>query len=123
MQIKFIEATNNNQNWGKFIIIRFDNEWEQKSSFTNRSLLQEVGWSPDNIIVFDLQTGEGARFRPGGLASADLNKHKIFCCPMFEPFLEWLYKQNLDDFSNLPNSVNLPDAKFEMYGHRREGIK
>lgn len=121
MQTKFIEVTNKSQNWGKFILIRFDHEWEQKSAFTGRSLLREVGWDRDNIILFDLQTGEGARFRPGGLASADLDKHQIWCCPMFEPFLTWLYTQDLSDFSRLPDKLDLPDAEFAMAGYRRKG--
>ena len=120
MQTKFIEATNNDQNWGKFILIRFDVEWEQKS-FTTHSLLGEVGWRPENIIVFDLQTGEGARFLPGGLASADLDRHKIWCCPLFESFLEWLYLQDLTDLNNLPNVINLPNAEFAFAGYRRKG--
>jgi hypothetical protein len=121
MQTKFMEVTNNNQNWGKFILIRFDSEFEQKSAFTGRSLLREVGWDNGNIIVFDLQTGEGARFKPGGLAVADLEKHKIWVCPMYEPFLNWLYKQDLSDLSKLPDSLDIPDAEFAMAGYRRKG--
>lgn len=121
MQTKFVEVTNNNQNWGKFLLIRFDAEYEYKSAFTNKSLLHEVGWHPSNIFLLDLQTGEGARFLPGGLASVDLDKHKIWCCPMYGPFLEWLYLQDLNDFSKLPNSVNLPNAEFALYGYRRNG--
>ncbi len=118
-----MEATNNDQNWGKFVIMRFDNEWQEKSAFTDHSLLREVGWHPKNIIVMDLQTGEGGRFLPGGLAAADLDKHKIWVCPMYEPFLEWLYRQDLTDLNKLPNSVNLPNAKFAMAGYRRQGEK
>lgn len=121
MQTKFLEVTNNNQNWGKFLLIRFDHEWEKTSAFTDRSLLREIGWHPENIIVFDLQTGEGARFRPGGLAAADLDKHKIWCCPMYGPFLEWLYTQDLSDLEKLPNSLDLPNAEFSMSGYRRKG--
>lgn len=121
MQTKFMEATNQNKNWGKFLIFRFDTEWEYKSSFTGRSLLHEVGWNNMNIFVLDLQTGEGARFKPGGLATADLDKHKIWCCPMYGPFLEWLYRQDLTDLSKLPDSIDLPDAEFAMAGYRRKG--
>lgn len=121
MQTKFMEATNQNKNWGKFLIFRFDTEWEYKSSFTGRSLLREVGWGQDNIVVLDLQTREGGGFRPGGLASADLDKHKIWVCPMYEPFLTWLYRQDLTDLSKLPDSIDLPDAEFAMAGYRRKG--
>jgi hypothetical protein len=123
MQTKFIEVTNGQRNWGKFILIKFDSEWAEKSAFTGRSLLGEVGWAPDNIIVFDLQTGEGARFRPGGCVKADLDKHKIWVCPMYEPFLNWLYRQDLTDLSKLPSELDIPDAEFAMAGYRRPGPK
>ena len=121
MQTKFMEVTNNNKNWGKFLLFRFDNEWQYKSAFTGRSLLHEVGWNQENIFVLDLQTGEGARFMPGGLASADLDKHKIWVYPMYEPFLNWLYRQNLEDLTKLPDSLDIPEAEFAMRGYRRGG--
>lgn len=76
---------------------------------------------PQHLIVFDLQTGEErAFFLPGGLASADLNgKHQIWVCPMFEPFLAWLYKQDTSDLSALPALVNLGDVPISMRGYRR----
>ena len=68
MDTKFIEVSNNEKNWGKFLLLRMtEAEWQQPSAITQRSLLREVGWNPTNIIVFDLQTGEGARFVPGGM--------------------------------------------------------
>lgn len=127
MQSKFVEATNGARNWGKFMIGRFTSEeWSRKANVPNsphtiQPLLCEVGWTPEHIVVMDLQTGEGAIFRPGGFAPADLNKHRIWVCPMFEPFLEWLYKQNLSDLDKLPGHVDLPDAPFAMSGYRREG--
>jgi hypothetical protein len=42
-----------------------------------RPLLGQGGWAPHHIMVTDLQTGEGAIFRPGGLASYDLDKHQL----------------------------------------------
>jgi hypothetical protein len=90
MEVKIIEA-GNGFNWGKFL-----------------------------VIVFDLETNEGASFTPGGLASADLNKHQIWVCPMYEPFLEWLYKQDLTELSKLPDYVHL-DAPSAMAGYRRPG--
>ena len=38
-------------------------------------------------MVTDLQTGEGAIFRPGGLASYDLDKHQLWICVLFKDFL------------------------------------
>jgi hypothetical protein len=79
-------------------------------------LLSVCGWGTGRgyLIVMDLQTGEGAIFRPGGYAHADLEKHQVWVCPMFEPFLEWLYKQNRHALDALPRMVELPDAEFYM---------
>src|SRR5581483_9374539 len=78
-------------NWGKFMVARFDaEEWGRPSAHPEamkKSLLGQRGWAGHHILVVDLETGEGAMFRPGGLASADLNKHRVWVCPMFEPFL------------------------------------
>jgi len=123
MQTHFIELTNDKKNWGKFLLIRFDNEYEYKSQITNNSLLREVGWNPRNIIIFDLQTGEGARFTPPGCAKADLEKHQIWVCPMFEPFLNWLYEQNVTKLTELPSMLNIPSAEFAISGYRRPGPK
>jgi hypothetical protein len=127
MQIKIIEATNvtgGGINWGKFLLGRFDTEWERRSVITDSStpLLHQIGWDRNHLWVMDLQTGEGAMFRPGGSAEADLHKRQIWVCPMFEPFLIWLYTQNLRDLATLPNVVHLSDAPSAMWGYRRPGI-
>jgi len=123
MKTKFIEVTNGNQNWGKFMLLRFDSEFEYASQMAPGSrLLSSIGWAPEHLIVFDLQTCEGAAFRPGGSAKYDLEKHRVWVCPMFEPFLEWLYKQDLSDLAKLPGVLDLPDAEFAMYGYRRDGV-
>lgn len=125
MITKIIEVTNHDAggfNWGKFLVGRFDQEWEYQSHINvGRRLLSSVGWSTDVIMVFDLQTGEGALFRPKGLASADLHKHKIWVCPMFEPFLAWLYEQDLTDLQTLPPLVQIADPKSALSGYRRSG--
>jgi hypothetical protein len=129
MDTRFIEAAHCKEggNWGKFLVGRFtEEEWARRSVVEahcggDRSLLRGRGWSPNSIVVFDLQTGEGALFRPGGYAPADLNKHRVWVCPLFEPFLTWLYQQDLSDLSSLPDYVELPDAPFSMAGYRREG--
>lgn len=129
MITKLIEATtkpryegDNARNWGKFMVARFDAEWRRGSEVSelNAPLLGQIGWTPDHIVVFDLQTGEGAIFRPGGYAVADLDKHMMWVCPLFQPFLEWVYKQDLTDLSKLPNCIELP-AEFEFFGYRRGG--
>lgn len=121
MKIKFVEATNGIANWGKFIVARFDEaEWARRSAIEpTQGLIGGRGWTRDHILVLDLQTGEGAIFRPGGCAEADLEKHRIFVCPLFQPFLEWLYQQ--PDPLGIPDHVDLPDAPFEWRGHRRPG--
>ena len=121
MLTKIIEATNGEKNWGKFLIGRFDTEWERPAVYSplSSSLLQRVGWGRNHLLVLDLQTGEGAVFNPGGLAKADLDKHRVWVCPLFEPFLEWLYKQDLSNLGRLPDSIDLPDAKFALWGYRR----
>src|SRR6476620_1982935 len=128
MITKIIEVTNNNMNWGKFMICRYDtNDWARKVKVQdhpnpNDILLRAIGTDPRCVWVLDLQTGEGARFSPNGSPAADLDKHRIWVCPMFEPFLEWLYQQNLDDLSALPDAIDLPNAEFRFYGHRRKGV-
>ena len=119
MKIKLVEVTNGNRNWGKFLLGAFDTEWEYKSAIDGNSIIGGRGWTRDHLLVLDLQTGEGAMFRLGGLAKADLDKHRVWVCPMYEPFLTWLYKQ--PDPFEIPAHVDLPDAEFAMAGYRRPG--
>lgn len=134
MKLKFIEATNRvsgGSNWGKFGVGRFeDAEWAHPSQIrhddflgadmSRTSLLATRGWDRHHVFVLDLQTGEGAMFRHGGLASSDLNtKHQIWVCPLFEPFLTWLYQQDISDLDALPAIVEL-EAPSSMHGYRRQ---
>lgn len=127
VETKIIEATQDlkhSANWGKFCVARFTDEWQRRSGVDTHSrtpLLRARGWGPDHLWVLDLETGEAAFFLPGGKASADLNKHRIWVCPLFEPFLAWLYQQDLTDLAALPDVVELPEAPFAMYGYRRGG--
>ncbi len=124
MRTRLFEVTNG-FNWGKFMVGRWDVEWGVQSVVSpvpSMPLLRQCGgWDHRALVVFDLQTGEGAKFVPGGLARADLNKHRIWVCPMFEPFLEWLYVQDLTDLDALPQLVELFDAPSAFHGYRREG--
>lgn len=124
MKTRVFEATNL-KNWGKFLVAQMDAEWEWRSEIDvwNTSLLGQIGWAPQHIWVMDLQTCEGAGFALGGHAHNDLEKHKIWVCPMFEPFLAWLYTQKLDEIWDLPQVVELPDAAFNFAGYRRPGPK
>lgn len=122
MDTKIIEAEHH-FNWGKFMLGRFTpSEWAYRSTVDNRGLLKGRGWARDHTLVLDLQTGEGAIFALDGLARADLNdKHRIWVCPMYEPFLEWLYEQDTENLHALPDRVELPAAPGSMFGYRREG--
>lgn len=121
MQTHLIEASNG-YNWGKFAVARFDTEWTQISTVTDLPLLRlsGSGWTNDQIWVMDLQTREAAAFTPGGHAANDLNKHQIWVCPLYEPFLAWLYQQDLTDITQLPHTIHL-DTPGEFRGHRRPG--
>lgn len=84
-------------------------------------MLHERGWTPQHILVLDLQTGEGAIFYPKGYYKVDLNdKHQLWICPLFEPFLKWLYEQDLSDFTKLPEIVEIDNPDTAMYGYRRK---
>lgn len=121
----FIEATNGPNNWGKFMVGQFSpEEWALRSVVApTDSLVGGRGWSVGHLLVLDLQTGEGAVFRIGGYAKADLEKHAIWVCPLYEPFLTWLYKQDVFDITKLPREVTftLDEAPFEFQGYRRGG--
>lgn len=121
MNTKIIEVTNGG-NWGKFLLGRFDAAWKRRSLVdAGVPLLRRLGWSPEHLWVLDLQTGEGACLLPGGLPSSDLNKHRVWVCPMFEPFLMWLYRQDLSELDQLPDLLERPDAPFELWGYRPPG--
>lgn len=130
MKTAIIEAVQRREasgNWGKFLVgIPDDDEWGHPSEVSAqdpRPLLAQLGWDRRHIWVLDLSIGEGAFFRHGGSAHADLDKHKIYVCPLFEPFLEWLYRQPLRDVMTLrlPDLVELPDAPPDLWGYRRPG--
>jgi hypothetical protein len=139
MKTKIVEAGQGG-NWGKFLVAQFtEEEWSHRTAVPSDepddllmgmprpSVLSARGWAPSHIIVFDLETCEGAAFSPGGSAHADLDKHAIWVCPMFEPFLEWLYKNIYPNYQGnilaLPDYVDLPGAPFSMAGYRRPGKK
>jgi hypothetical protein len=86
-------------------------------------------WTARETFVADLQTGEGCALSLQGsaaLAHIDLAKHKVWVCPMFEPFLAWLYEDGRwadggGDLEDVPRYVELPGAESAMAGYRREG--
>jgi len=121
VETKIIE-TEGAGNWGKFLVGRFTDEREYRSALSDVDAGYPLArWLPETLLVLDLATGEGALFRPGGVAEYDLEKHRIWVCPMFEGFLAWLYGQDLSDLRALPSLVSLPDHKFSFAGRRRPG--
>jgi hypothetical protein len=131
MRTRIIEAVQSLEhpgNWGKFLLGEPDTEWLRESKADPAGgwpLLGRIGWTAQHLWVLDLQTGEGAFFRPGGSARADLEKHRVWVCPLFEPFLEWLYDRYLEDprldIGSLPDVIELPGAEFAFAGYRRPG--
>lgn len=142
MKTKFIEAMHvgGTGNWGKFMVARFDAEEMKRPSVVEAEYLAqhpEINtlpgrsapllrgrWQERNVLVYDIQTGEGARFSasPGG-HGADLEKHRIWVCPLFQPFLAWLYQQDLTDLDKLPAKIEFTEEEVqsEFRGYRRPG--
>lgn len=128
MKSTIVEVTNGPNNWGKFLLCQYEEkEITYRSRVGGINLFHCIGENHNIVWVLDLQTGEGARFLPKGhgMASIDLEKHRIWVCPLFEPFLNWLYAnpQHHADVRTAPSLVDLPDAPFAISGYRREGPK
>ena len=125
MITKFVEVIGT-LNWGKFMLGRFsEEEWGRRSVVDGTCFLGSGrGWAPHHLLVLDIQTGEGAIFRPGGSARADLEKHKVWVCPMFEPFLEWLWarRELYENILKVPDKVELMSAPPAQFGYRRPGV-
>ena len=128
MQLHLFEATNGGAeaiplSTGKFAVGLPAEEWHWRSQISefSGSILRELGWSHQHVWVIDLTTGEGAIFRHGGFARADLDRHKIWVGPLFEPFLAWLYTQDVHNLGALPSLVHLPRTPFSFYGYRHPG--
>ncbi len=114
METKIIEASDCDKfNWGKFLIGRFDHEWERRaqilSALDGPSLIGSQGWGPEDLLVMDLSVGHAAMFTPraGALPHVDVENTGIYFCPLFRGFMEWLYRQDLQDLSGLPDYVEL----------------
>lgn len=111
----------NGFNWGKFLIGLFDQEWSVLSQVDSGPLLHRRGWTDRHILILDLQTGESAIFSHGGLAVADLTKKAIWVCPMFLPFLEWVYRQDLKKFDEWPTLIEVGMEHSAMFAPRNPG--
>lgn len=124
---KFMVGTFTPQEWARRSTVNtgaglqsyIDSDDEWLAEMAEGKLLASCGWGHEHFVVFDLATGEGGIFRHGGKAQSDLSKHKVWVCPLFEPFLTWLYAQ--DDVSDLPERVDLTGIPLQMQGYRRSG--
>lgn len=122
MKTKIIEATSPAGNFGKFLLGQLEPRELRRPFYTlgGQEYVSRV-WGAGHIFVLDLATGEGAMFLHGGLASADLDKHRVWVCPLFEPFLEWLYTKDISaGIEALPELVSLV-APLALAGYRRPG--
>ena len=129
MKTRIIEASSG-VNFGKILLMTFEeNEWEYLSKVNpGRRLLRSIGWHERQFWMLDLQTCEGMVGTVGGYAKADLDKHQVWVCPLFEPTLAYLYhvtalRGGLLDIDDLPDVIelSLEDAPPAMYGYRRSG--
>lgn len=119
---RFIEASHGDGgNYGKFIVLRFDKRESQIKTrlpgHTGHPLFTFAGarkLNPKTTFVFDLQTGEGAAFYIGdkGGARIALSQRDIWVCPLYLPFLNWLWGQDMSDITKLPRYVDLSGAEF-----------
>ncbi len=112
MEYRFVEVTDGTLH-GKFMIGVFgDDDHAEREAFSGALLLRNRGWSRDHFMLFDLQTGEGALFRPGGRARFDLHRTRICVCPVFEVFLDWLYTHIYEHgpewFHAIPRKMLIP---------------
>lgn len=125
MKTKIIEATQGSEfNWGKFLVGEFDVEWRRRSELPGNDLpiplLAQRGWAAHHILALDLETGEGIILsKHEQMPSYQLeHKHEIWRCPMFDPFLEWLVRQEFKTVEDLPSYVMLDTAIEAMAGGR-----
>lgn len=81
MQIKIIEASQDDALYGKFLVGRFEEEWRRAALLTGvSSLLKQEGWGPEHTLVLDLsRPGVGAIFavKPNGYPKNDLERKRL----------------------------------------------
>lgn len=117
METKIIEATRDEGLLDQFLIGRFDDEWWRRGLVNGiqQSLLRQEGWGRDHLLVMSLtRPGNGSIFavRKNAYPRADMEKRRLEFSALMEPFLEWLYQQDLTDLQALPDVVEL-EGMFE----------
>ena len=132
MDSRLIEAENGG-NWGKFMVGQWTHaDLEQRSLVAVGEPL--LGRTEGNLrkgqidprrarLVFDLQTKKGGLFEPdpAGDSNADLEASGLWVCPLFAPFLAWLYERGQAPVASLPSIFNLPPAQSKLQGYKRPG--
>lgn len=129
MKTKIVEATTGPQgNWGKFLIGQFDqDEIDTVSAIAPEygSVLKQRGWwdPAQYFLMLDIETGEGSVFATWGDARADLHKHRIWVCPLFQPTLARIRAMAPFAVADLPSLLELSfdEAPFAMAVPRRAG--
>ena len=120
MRTRIIEAVVGQSLWTPFLVGQFDHEREHMSPVDGGRLLRRE--SPDNFVLFDLGTKEGAVFSARGHARADIQHHRIWTSPLFESFLTWVRSQLAQgvELTDMPVLVELPGHEV-MDSQRQEG--
>lgn len=135
MNLKFVEAGHSvdGGNWGKFALGRYTGaELTEPTQFPGCEggrIVSLRGSGHHHLWIFDLATGEAVRFPIAHVQAFDahhfLAEHRIWVCPLFEPFATWLFgyisAQRDTWWDTLPRIVELPDAPFALSGYRRPG--
>jgi hypothetical protein len=129
---KFLEVTNK-ANWAKLQLLQWEPSDLARPSLVQKGkvLLNAVqvrrGDAADPltaVFVRDLQTQEGCEFYPSPEADCktQLDMHRVWVCPLFYPFVSWLFANYQGDVTSLPDLVELADSKKQEYqGYRRPG--
>ena len=132
MEQVFVEVSDE-ANWAKILLMKFGSEdLLVRSKVSGDFLLKSVdnnrrvktGTNAEKVFVLDLQTEEGAFFFPRkeGNAKDDLESHEIWVCPLYLPFLIWLYANMPKELKEIPKLVEFPKSTHVHYqGWRRPG--
>lgn len=131
MKVKFIECEDK-LNWGKFQLLQWEPSDMQRQSKVREGtpLLMAVegqrvaGNDPlKAVFVRDLQTEEGATLHPAKEVDPkpQLDRHRVWVCPLFLPFARWLFANWEGDVATLPDIVELSGEVLHLQGYRRPG--
>jgi len=124
MRLYLFEASSGwAKNYGTFAVGRLGSEELRQESayYPGSSALGQRKYDERKLWAMDMVTCEGAAFDPKADLVSQLERHQIWVCVLYEPFLRWLGQQDLRDLSILPRKVDLPDVPPALVGYRRTG--